>query len=83
MTTFDRIKRIFVTHLDCEPHEVTPEALMLEDLGADSLDNVELIMACEEEFDCEILDADAERCRTVGDVLQLVERLVAAKAVAA
>jgi len=61
----DRIKGIIVDQLNVSPEEVTPEASFIEDLGADSLDIVELIMALEEEYDLEIPDEDAEKIQTV------------------
>ncbi len=55
------------------PDQVTPEAKFIEDLGADSLDTVELVMAFEEEFGAEIPDEDAEKLQTVGDVVKYIE----------
>jgi len=68
----DRIKGIIVEQLGVSLEEVTPEASFIEDLGADSLDIVELIMALEEEYDMEIPDEDAEKIQTVNDVLSYV-----------
>ncbi|MEB3310404.1 MAG: acyl carrier protein [Snowella sp.] len=63
---FDRVKAIVVEQLEVEPDAVTPEASFANDLGADSLDTVELVMALEEEFDIEIPDEAAEQIDTVG-----------------
>ncbi|MCB0309749.1 MAG: acyl carrier protein [Bdellovibrionales bacterium] len=69
----ERIKAIIVEQLGVGLEEVTPEASFIEDLGADSLDIVELIMALEEQFDIEIPDEDAEKIQTVKDVISYVE----------
>ena len=69
----DRIKEIIVEQLGVNPDQVTPEAKFIEDLGADSLDTVELVMAFEEEFGAEIPDEDAEKLQTVGDVNKYIE----------
>lgn len=69
----DRVKEIIVEQLGVNPDQVTPEAKFIEDLGADSLDTVELVMAFEEEFGTEIPDEDAEKLQTVGDVIKYVE----------
>jgi len=69
----DKIIDIIVEKLGVERAEVTPEAVFVDDLGADSLDLVELIMAMEEEFGMEIADEDAEKLRTVQDVISFVK----------
>jgi acyl carrier protein len=69
----DRVKEIIVEQLGVNPDQVTPEAKFIEDLGADSLDTVELVMAFEEEFGAEIPDEDAEKLQTVGDVIRYIE----------
>ena len=68
-----RVKDIIVEQLGVNPDQVTPEAKFIEDLGADSLDTVELVMAFEEEFGAEIPDEDAEKLQTVGDVTKYIE----------
>ncbi len=71
----DKIKAIIVEQLGVDESEVTPEAHFIDDLGADSLDTVELVMALEEEFGIEISDEDAEKIQTVGDVVKFIEKL--------
>jgi acyl carrier protein len=73
MDVFERIRDIVVEELGVEPEEVTHEASFLDDLGADSLDIVELIMAFEEEFDLEIPDEEAEHIGIVQDVVDYIE----------
>ena len=68
-----RVKDIIVEQLGVKPDQVTPEAKFIEDLGADSLDTVELVMALEEEFGNEICDEQAEKLQSVGDVIKFVE----------
>ena len=70
---FDRVKEIIVEQLGVAENAVTEESSFIDDLGADSLDIVELIMALEEEFDMEIPDADAEKVVTVGDVVDYIK----------
>lgn len=69
----ERVKEIICEQLGVEEEEVTPKAKFIEDLGADSLDTVELVMAFEEEFDLEIPDEDAEKISTVGDAIQYIK----------
>jgi len=68
-----KVKEIIVNELGVEPEKVTDEASFVEDLGADSLDIVELIMAFEEAFDIEIPDEDAEKLQTVGDAIKYLK----------
>ena len=69
----DKIKKIIVDHLGVDASKVTEEASFIDDLGADSLDTVELVMAFEEEFGAEISDSEAEKILTVGDAIKFVE----------
>ena len=69
----EKVKKIVVEQLGVSEDQVTPEAKFIEDLGADSLDQVELIMALEEEFGADIPDEDAEKLQTVGDAIAYVE----------
>jgi acyl carrier protein len=72
----ERVRKIVIEHLDADPEKVTEKASFIDDLGADSLDNVELVMAFEEEFDIEIPDDAAEHIQTVGDAVKFIgERL--------
>ena len=68
-----RVKAIITEQLGVNPDQVTPEAKFIEDLGADSLDTVELVMALEEEFGQEIPDEEAEKLQSVGDVIKYIE----------
>ena len=69
----DRNKKIIVEQLGVNEDQVKPEAKFIEDLGADSLDTVELVMALEEEFGTEIPDEEAEKLQSVGDVVKFIE----------
>ena len=73
MAVESKIKTIIADQLGVKPEEVTPNASFVDDLGADSLDTVELIMALEEEFNVEIPDEDAEKMKTVGDAIKYIE----------
>ena len=68
-----QVKQIVVDHLGIEEEKVTEEASFIDDLGADSLDTVELVMAFEEEFGSEISDTEAEKILTVGDAVKFIE----------
>ncbi|WAM33085.1 acyl carrier protein [Caldicellulosiruptor morganii] len=70
---FEKVKKIIADKLDIEEDKITPESSFLDDLGADSLDIVELIMELEEEFNIEIPDEDAEKIRTVADAVKYIE----------
>ncbi|QQE80763.1 acyl carrier protein [Alicyclobacillus sp. SO9] len=72
--TFDRVKNIIVDRLGVKEDQVTLEATFKDDLGADSLDVVELIMELEDEFDLEISDEDAEKISSVGDVVTYIDQ---------
>jgi len=69
----ERVKKIVVEHLGVDEDKVTEGASFIDDLGADSLDTVELVMAFEEEFGSEISDSDAEKILTVGDAVKFIE----------
>ena len=71
----DRVKEIIAKELEVEAKQLTPDAKFIEDLGADSLDIVELVMALEEEFGHEIPDEEAEKLQSVGDVIKYIEDL--------
>lgn len=73
MSTFDRVKKVVVEQLDVAEDEVTPQASFVDDLGADSLDVVELVMGLEEEFDIEIPDEDAEKITTVQEAVTYID----------
>jgi acyl carrier protein len=77
--TFDRVKKIIVEQLGVEENEVTLEASITDDLGADSLDQVELVMAFETEFGVDIPDEEAEKIKTVGDAVQKIDAVAAPK----
>ena len=69
----ERVKKIVADHLAVDEAKVTEEASFIDDLGADSLDTVELVMAFEEEFGSEISDSEAEKILTVGDAIKFIE----------
>jgi acyl carrier protein len=69
-----RVREIIINELGVEPEKVTNDASFVEDLGADSLDTVELVMAFEEEFGVDIPDEDAEQMRTVGDAIEYLKK---------
>jgi acyl carrier protein len=72
-TTFDKVKKIIVEQLGVDEAEVTMEASITDDLGADSLDQVELVMAFETEFNIDIPDEEAEKIKTVGDAVAKID----------
>jgi acyl carrier protein len=73
MSTFERVKKVIVEQLEKDPDEVTAKADIINDLGADSLDVVELVMGLEEEFDIEIPDEDAEKIKTVQEAVDYID----------
>ena len=73
MALLDDVKEGGIEQLDCDPAEVKEDSKFIEDLGADSLDVVELVMALEEKFDIEIPDEDAEKILTVADAIKYIE----------
>ena len=77
---FDRVKKVVVEQLEVEPEKVTPDASFANDLQADSLDVVELVMGLEEEFDIEIPDEAAEQIDTVGKAVEYINEKVGATA---
>jgi acyl carrier protein len=77
MSTFDKVKKIIVEQLGVDESEVTPEASITDDLGADSLDQVELVMAFETEFNIDIPDEEAEKIKTVGDAVKRIDESTA------
>ena len=79
MAVEEKIKSIIAEQLGVKIEEVTPDASFIDDLGADSLDTVELIMALEEEFNIEIPDEDAEKMTTVGDAIRYIGEKAAKK----
>ena len=76
----DKVRSIIAEQLGVKPEEVTPQASFIDDLGAVSLDTVELVMALEEEFGVEIPDEDAEKMTTVGDALKYIQEKAGTKA---
>ena len=75
---FEKVKQIIIEQLDVQADQVTEEASFIEDLAADSLDTVELVMALEENFDIEIPDEDAEKIRTVKAAVEYIDKNVGA-----
>jgi len=75
MALLDDVKEVVIEQLDCDPAEVKEDSKFIEDLGADSLDVVELVMALEEKFDIEIPDEDAEKILTVADAIKYIENI--------
>ncbi len=75
----EKFKEIIVDRLGVDPNEITQQASFVDDLGADSLDTVELVMAFEEEFDIEIPDEDAEKLTSVGKAMEYLEKRMAEK----
>ena len=75
-TIEERVKKIIIEQLGVKPEQVTNEASFVDDLGADSLDTVELVMALEEEFECEIPDEDAEKITTVQQAINYIKEHV-------
>ena len=73
MAVADKVKSIIVEQLGVDEEEVTPDASFVDDLGADSLDTVELVMALEEAFKIEISDEDAEKIHSVGDAVRYIQ----------
>ena len=78
-TIEEKVKDIIVEQLGVNPEQVTPKASFIEDLGADSLDIVELVMELEEEFEITIPDDQAEKIKTVGEAIDYIEREIAKK----
>ena len=77
MDIFEQVKKILCDQLDLEEEQVNEESEVIDDLGADSLDIVDLVMTLEEEFDTEIPDEDIENLKTVGDIVKYIEERVA------
>ena len=75
----ERVKKIIVSQLAVDASEISPQAQFVQDLGADSLDTVELVMALEEEFDIEIPDEDAEKIKTVGEAVSYIKEKLSKK----
>ena len=77
MDIFEQVKKILCDQLDLEEEQVNEDSEVIDDLGADSLDIVDLVMTLEEEFDTEIPDKDIENLKTVGDIVKYIEERVA------
>ena len=77
MDIFEQVKKILCDQLDLEEQQVNEDSEVIDDLGADSLDIVDLVMTLEEEFDTEIPDEDIENLKTVGDIVKYIEERVA------
>ena len=75
----NKVKKIIIDQLDVTEEEVTPQASFVDDLGADSLDTVEMVMAFEEEFSIEIPDEDAEKIKTVQDAIDYIQKKTVGK----
>ncbi len=73
MDTYDKVVEVIIDQLGVKKEEINPQAKFVEDLGADSLDTVELVMSLEEAFGIEIPDEDAEKAKTVGDVVNYID----------
>ena len=80
MSLQEKVRSIIAEQLGVKPEQVTPQASFIDDLGADSLDTVELVMALEEEFGVEIPDEEAEKLLTVGDAMKYIEEKAGQKA---
>lgn len=74
-TVEERVKQVIAVHLSVDMHEVTPQATLRDDLGGDSLDMVEIVMALEEAFHIHISDEDGDKMKTVADAVKLVEKM--------
>lgn len=77
MDIFEQVKKILCDQLDLEEEQVNEDSEVIDDLGADSLDIVDLVMTLEEEFDTEIPDEDIENLKTVGDIVKYIEDRIA------
>ena len=80
MSVVDKVRQIIAEQLGVKVEDVTPQSSFVDDLGADSLDTVELVMALEEEFGIEIPDEDAEKMSNVGEAIKYIEEKVSSKA---
>ena len=78
-TVAERLNDIILQQLGIDPEEITPTSNFIDDLGADSLDTIELVMACEEEFNISIEDEDAENLKTVQDAIDYLEKRIEEK----